>query len=315
MIDSMTSMRAINQSRFGGPEVLTEVELPKPQAAPTEVLVAVRAAGVNPVDAKWRAGSAVFGEPPFVVGWDVSGVVEEVGVGVTTHRPGDEVFGMPLFPRPAGAYAEYVVAPSRQFVAKPAALDHPHAAALPLVGLTAWQSLVETADVREGQRVLVHAAAGGVGHVAVQIAKARGAHVIATASAAKHDFVRDLGADEVVDHTAVDFAEVVRDVDVAFDTVGGDIGVRSVPTVRDGGLVVTILGNTQQDLERAAGDRVRAAAVLVEPDRLGLLALVDLVDRGLLRVELDSVLPLAEATKAHELIESGRTRGKIVLTV
>ncbi|MFD7659406.1 NADP-dependent oxidoreductase [Actinosynnema sp. NPDC059797] len=308
-------MRAISQSSFGGPEVLTEVDVPKPQAGPTEVLVAVRAAGVNPADAKWRAGAALFGEPPFVLGWDVSGVVEEVGVGVTTHRPGDEVFGMPLFPRQAGAYAEYVVAPSRQFVAKPAALDHPHAAALPLVGLTAWQSLVETADVREGQRVLVHAAAGGVGHVAVQIAKARGAHVIATASAAKHDFVRELGADEVVDYTAVDFANVVRDVDVAFDTVGGDTGVRSVPTVRDGGVVVTILGNTEQDLARAAGDRVRAAAVLVEPDRLGLLGLADLVDRGLLRVELDSVLPLAEAAKAHELIESGRTRGKIVLTV
>jgi NADPH:quinone reductase-like Zn-dependent oxidoreductase len=313
IIEVMTSMRAISQYEVGGPEVLTEVELPRPQAGPTEVLVRVRTAGVNPVDAKTRARGTLLGPPPFVLGWDVSGVVEEVGVGVTTHRPGDEVFGMPLFPRQAGAHAEYVAAPSRHFVPKPAALDHPHAGALPLVGLTAWQSLVETADVRQGQRVLVHAAAGGVGHVAVQLAKARGAHVIATASAPKHDFVRDLGADEVVDHTAVDFAEVVRDVDVAFDTVGGDVGVRSVPTVRDGGIVVTILGDTRQALQEAAGDRVRTAAVLAEPDRVGLFGLVDLVERGLLRVELAAALPLAEAARAHELIETGRTRGKIVL--
>lgn len=314
MIDAMSTMRAISQNSFGGPEVLTEVTVPKPVPGPTEVLVRVHAAGVNPVDAKTRAGGRFLGEPPFVLGWDVSGVVEEVGFGVTAHRPGDAVFGMPLFPRQAGAYAEYVVAPARQFAPKPAGLDHHHAAALPLVGLTAWQSLVETADVREGQRVLVHAAAGGVGHVAVQIAKARGAHVIGTASAAKHDFVRSLGADEVVDYTAVDFAEAVRDVDVVFDTVGGDTGVRSVPTVRDGGFVVTILGNTQQALAEAAGGRVRTAAVLCEPDRVGMLALADLVDRGLLRTELDAVLPLAEAARAHELIESGRTRGKIVLT-
>ncbi|WP_211269096.1 NADP-dependent oxidoreductase [Saccharothrix syringae] len=306
-------MRAISQRTFGGPEVLEAVELPVPEPGPTEVLVRVRAAGVNPVDAKTRAGGRFLGEPPFVLGWDVSGVVERVGFGVTLYRPGDEVFGMPLFPRQAGTHAEYVVAPSRHFAPKPAALDHEHAGALPLVGLTAWQSLVETADVREGQRVLVHAAAGGVGHVAVQIAKARGAHVIGTASAAKHDFVRALGADEVVDHTEVDFAEHVRDVDVAFDTVGGDTGVRSLPTVRDGGIVVTILGDTHQALAEAAGDRVRTAAVLCEPDRLGLLALADLADRGLLRTELAAVVPLAEAARAHELMGSGRTRGKIVL--
>ncbi|NUT91601.1 MAG: NADP-dependent oxidoreductase, partial [Saccharothrix sp.] len=247
---------------------------------------------------------------------DVSGVVEQVGFGVTLFAPGDEVVGMPVFPRQAGAYAEYVVAPSRHFAHKPAALDHPHGAALPLVGLTAWQSLVETADVQPGQRVLVHAGAGGVGHVAIQIAKARGAHVITTASAAKHDFVRSLGADEVVDYTAVDFAQAVRDVDVAFDTVGGDIGARSVPTVKPGGLVVTILGSSLETLEAAAEGRdVRIAAVLCEPDRHGLLALTDLVDRGALRTELDTVLPLEQAAKAHELLETGRTRGKIVLTV
>ncbi|MBP2336421.1 NADPH:quinone reductase-like Zn-dependent oxidoreductase [Saccharothrix coeruleofusca] len=311
----MTAMRAISQDRFGGPEVLHEVERPRPEPGPTEILVRVHAAGVNPVDAKTRATGYLLGELPFVLGWDVSGVVEAVGFGVTLFRPGDEVFGMPLFPREAGAYAEYVVAPTRHFAPKPAALDHPHAAALPLVGLTAWQSLVETAHLQAGQRVLVHAAAGGVGHVAVQLAKARGAHVIGTASAAKHDFLRELGVDEPIDYTTADFAEQVRDVDVVFDTVGGDIGVRSVPVVRPGGTVVTILGNTLPALaEAAAGREVRAAAVLCEPDRLGLTALADLVEGGALRTELDAVLPLAQAGKAHELIESGRTRGKIVLT-
>ncbi|XVV07934.1 NADP-dependent oxidoreductase [Actinosynnema sp. CA-248983] len=308
-------MRAISQDRLGGPDVLHEVTRPVPEPGPTEVLVRVHAAGVNPVDAKTRANGG-FLTPPFVLGWDVSGVVERVGFGVTLFAPGDAVIGMPRFPHEAGAYAEYVVAPSRHFVRKPAALDHPHGAALPLVGLTAWQSLVETADVRPGQRVLVHAGAGGVGHVAVQVAKARGAHVIATASAAKHDFVRSLGADEVVDYTAVDFAEVVRDVDIAFDTVGGDVGARSVPTVKPGGIVVTILGRSQDTLNAAAaGTGVRTAAVLCEPDRHGLLALADLVERGALHTELDTVLPLEQAAKAHELLETGRTRGKIVLTV
>jgi NADPH:quinone reductase-like Zn-dependent oxidoreductase len=311
----MSTMRAISQDHAGGPEVLHEVVLPKPEPVPTEILVRVRAAGVNPVDAKTRArGVLAGGGPPFVVGWDVSGVVEAVGGGVTLYRPGDEVFGMPRFPHQAGAYAEYVTAPSRHFTHKPAALDHVHAAALPLVGLTAWQSLVETADVRPGQRVLVHAAAGGVGHVAVQIAKARGAHVIGTASAAKHDFVRSLGADEVVDYTRVDFASVVRDVDVVFDTVGGDIGIRSVPTVKPDGIIVTILWPTLPDLAAAAGD-VRTAAVLVEPDRHGMLALADLVERGLLRAEVEATLPLADAARAHERIENGRTTGKIVLTL
>ncbi len=311
----MSTMRAISQDRLGGPDVLHEVARPVPEPGPTEVLVRVHAAGVNPVDAKTRANGG-FLTPPCVLGWDVSGVVEEVGFGVTLFAPGDEVIGMPRFPHEAGAYAQYVVAPSRHFVHKPAALDHPHGAALPLVGLTAWQSLVETADVRPGRRVLVHAGAGGVGHVAVQIAKARGAHVIATAGAAKHDFVRSLGADEVVDYTAVDFADVVRDVDVAFDTVGEDIGARSVPTVKPGGIVVTILGRSRDTLDAAAaGTGVRTAAVLCEPDRHGLLALADLVERGALRTELDTVLPLEQAAKAHELLETGRTRGKIVLTV
>ncbi|MEV4165220.1 NADP-dependent oxidoreductase [Nonomuraea dietziae] len=199
-------MRAISQEVLGGPEVLTVVELDRPMPGPTDVLVRVHAAGVNPTDWLHRASGLYLGTPPFVLGWDVSGVVEAVGAGVTLHKVGEEVFGMLDYPSGAGAYAEYVSAPSRNFARKPAGIDHIEAAALPVAALTAWQALVDTADLQPGQRVLIHAAAGGVGHLAVQLAKALGAYVIGTASASKHDCVRSLGADEVIDYSQTDFA-------------------------------------------------------------------------------------------------------------
>jgi len=296
-------MRAISVREAGGPDVLELVELDRPEPGAVEILVRVRAAGVNPTDWKGRArGSGLDGvSAPFVPGHDVSGVVEAVGLGVRLFAPGDEVFGMPLFPHYVGGYAEYVTAPPRHFARKPAALDHVSAAGLPLAGLTAWQSLVDHANVQPGQRVLIHAAAGGVGHLAVQIAKARGAHVIGTARAAKHDFLRDLGADEVIDYTAVDFTDATGDLDVVLDTIGGEYGPRSRGLLRPGGTFVSLAGSTEPDF------------LLVEPDHAGMLALADLVEKGQLRVVIDSVFPLAEAAKAHELGEGGRTTGKIVL--
>ncbi len=290
-------MRAIMAQRAGGPDVLEEVELDRPEPGPVEVLVRVHAAGVNPTDWKSRART----ESPFIPGYDVSGVVEAVGPGVRMYAPGDEVFGMPLFPKHVGAYAEYVVAPPRHFARKPASLDHVTAAGLPLVGLTAWQSLVDFANIQAGQRVLIHAAAGGVGHVAVQIAKARGAHVIGTASAAKHDFVRGLGADEVIDYTTTDFTTATGDLDVVLDTIGGDYAPRSRPLLRDGGIYIALTPG--EDF------------LLVEPDHAGMLALVDLVEKGQLTVAIDSVFALADAAKAHERGETGRAQGKIVLRV
>ena len=194
-------MRAIRQLSLGGPDVLELADVPRPEPGPTEVLVRVAAAGVNPVDWKVRARGGFLGEPPFTVGWDVAGVVEELGRGVTRFTPGDRVFGMPRFPREAAAYAEYVTAPSRQLARIPEGLGDVEAAALPLAGLTAWQALVETAGVGPKSRVLILAAAGGVGHLAVQIAKARGAYVIGTARPEKHAFLASLGADEAVDYT------------------------------------------------------------------------------------------------------------------
>ncbi|MFF8277834.1 NADP-dependent oxidoreductase [Streptomyces lateritius] len=308
------TMRAITAAGWGEPEVLTETRVARPEPGPTEILVRVHAAGLNPVDWKSRAtgGFGGWAEQP-VLGWDVSGVVEAVGLGVTLYAPGDEVFGMPRFPGQAGAYAEYVTGPARHFARKPAALDHVRAAALPLAGLTAWQSLVGTAELRAGQRVLVHAAAGGVGHLAVQIAKARGAYVIGTASAAKHDFLRTLGVDEPIDYTAADFAETVRDVDVVLDCYGGDdYGTRSLAVLREGGTLVTL---PSPDAVPATERGIRTGFTLVEPDYAGLLGLAELVETGRLRPEVETVLPLEEAAKAHRLGESGRTRGKIVLTV
>ncbi|OZV78263.1 NADPH:quinone reductase [Micromonospora echinospora] len=309
-------MRAVSQDSLGGPEVLRVVEVDRPEPGISEVLVRVHAAGVNPTDLWHRATGGLLGETPVRLGWDVSGVVEAVGLGVTMFRPGDEVFGMPRLPQPAGTYAEYVTSPARHLARKPAALSHVEAAALPLAALTAYQSLVDTAGVRPGQRVLVHAAAGGVGHLAVQIAKAHGAHVVGTARAAKHAFVRGVGADEVIDYTRVDFASAVSDVDIVIDTIGGDYGPRSLRTLRTGGIVVSLASPAEARLAVEACDLgVRAGFTIVEPDHAGMKAIAALVEAGQLRPEVAVVLPLDQVAKAHEIAQAGRTTGKIVLTV
>jgi NADPH:quinone reductase-like Zn-dependent oxidoreductase len=313
------TMRAISPSAWGGAELLAEVETRRPAPGPTEILVRVRAAGVNATDFKQRVsgGLGLWGDPP-IPGYDVSGTVEEVGLGVSLFAPGDAVFGMPRFPHQAGAYAEYVAAPARQFAPKPQVLDHVQAAALPLAALTAWQVLVDTADVQPGQRILVHAAAGGVGHVTVQVAKARGARVIGTASAGKHALLRSLGADELIDYTATPFEQAVADIDVVVDTIGGDYLERSLGTLRAGGILVCLASPFdpgEKVAAEAAARGIRVAAPLVEPDRLALTEIAALVESGALRPVIDTVLPLADARRAHELGESGRTTGKIVLSV
>ncbi|MFD4524330.1 NADP-dependent oxidoreductase [Streptomyces sp. NPDC058470] len=310
------TMRAISQDVLGGPEVLKEVEKERPVPGPSELLVRVHAAGLNPTDWKHRAGGHFLKEPPFVLGWDVSGVVESVGMGVTLFKPGDEVFGMLPYPFGVGAHAEYVTGPARAFARKPSNVDHEQAGAIPLAALTAWQALVDTADVRPGQRVLIHAAAGGVGHLAVQIAKARGAYVIGTASAGKHDFLRELGVDEPIDYRETDFTEAVSDVDVVLDTVGGDYRSRSLRVLREGGLLVSILPRGAKDLiEEAEKLGVRAIELLVEADHAGMNGVAELVEAGKLRATIAGSFPLAEAAKAHALGDTGRTAGKLVLIV
>ena len=315
------TMRAIVATEPGPASVLKETRVPKPQPGGTEILVRVHAAAINPADWKTRAGGGWEGRNDLtdqgpILGWDVSGVVESVGRGVTRFQPGDEVFGMPLFPRFPGGYSEYVAAPSRQFAAKPAGLTHVQAAALPLASLTAYQALHDFAKVRPGQKVLIHAAAGGVGHLAVQIAKALGAQVVGTASAAKHDFLRGLGADEVIDYREVDFAEIVTGVDVVIDAIGGDYFDRSLRTMNPGGTFVALSYDVNAEMKARAAERdIVADFMLVEPDLGGMTAIAALVAEGRLRPVIEAELPLAEAAKAHELGETNRASGKIVLTV
>lgn len=315
------TMRAVVATEPGPATVLKETRVTKPEPGGTEVLVRVHAAAINPADWKTRTNGGWEGRPDVtaqgpILGWDVSGVVEAVGRGATRFQPGDEVFGMPLFPRFAGGYSEYVAAPSRQFVLKPAALTHVQAAALPLASLTAYQALHDHAQVRPGQKVLIHAAAGGVGHLAVQIAKALGAHVTGTASAAKHDFLRSLGADAVIDYHEADFAEAATGIDVVIDTIGGDYFDRSLRTMNPGGTLVALSYDVSPEMKARAAERdVTSDFMLVEPDLAALTVIRDWAADGRLRPVIDAELPLAEAGKAHELGETNRVTGKIVLTV
>jgi NADPH:quinone reductase-like Zn-dependent oxidoreductase len=308
-------MRIITQSTFGGPSVLDIVEVDVPRPGYGQVLIELGAAGINPVDLAVRSGAfALVGEPPFTLGWDIAGTVGDVGIGVSAFAPGDEVMGLVGFPSAGNAYADHVLASPNELVHKPASLTTEQAGALPLVGLTAWQALVGIARVEAGQRVLIHRAAGGVGHVAVQIAKARGAHVVGTARSAKHDLLRELGADTLIDYTTSDFVAEAGPIDVVLDLLGGDDAKRSAETLVRGGLLIGAIGN---DLgftaERAAERRVRFEVVSVRPSSADLLELVALVENGQLRVLVDEAVPLADVAKAHELVAAGHATGKVVL--
>jgi NADPH:quinone reductase-like Zn-dependent oxidoreductase len=311
---SQDTMTAVGQDELGGPEVLKLVTLPTPQPGISEILVRVHAAGVNPIDGAQRQTGAFVGQPPFVLGWDVSGTVEAVGPGVTLYKPGDEVFGLLPFPQGHGAYAEYAVGPTRVFVRKPDGLDHVHAAAIGMVGLTAWQALVDTAAVGEGSRVLIDGAAGGIGHLAVQIAKARGAHVTALTSAAHLDFVRSLGADEVIDYDSTDFTEAVRDQDVVLDVVGGDYPARALDVLRPGGILVSTQPSTLAPLAETAAERgIRVAGIIVEADEVGMSGLADLAATGKLAPTIAATFPLQEAGAASAMADLAATGGRFPL--
>jgi NADPH:quinone reductase-like Zn-dependent oxidoreductase len=312
-------MRVITQLSTGGPEVLELGEAEIPEPLPTEIRVRVGAAGVNPVDWKTRAGAgmaAVIGPPPFTVGWDVAGTVDAVGPGVTRFAVGDAVFGMPWFPRQAGGYAEFVTAPSRHFAHRPAGLSEVEAAGLSLAGLTAWQCLVDIAAVQPGQRVLVHAAAGGVGHLAVQVAKARGAYVIGTASSGKHHLLHDLGIDEAIDYRAEAFEKAIDPVDLVLDAIGGEVALRSLDVLHPEGRLICLPSAAAAAALSAAAERgLRATAMLAEPDGDGLEDLARLVDDRRLRVLVSETFPLERASHAHRAGQLGHTTGKLVLTV
>lgn len=316
-------MKAVRIHAYGGVEALRYEDAPRPSPGAGEILVRVHAAGVNPVDWKVRKGylqDAMRYRFPLVLGWDVSGTVAELGAGTTANgfALGDAVFGRPDLSRD-GAYAEYMIVKATELALKPATLDHVHAAAVPLAALTAWQALFEapkpftSANLQPGQTVLIHAGAGGVGTFAIQLAKWRGARVIATGSTRNVEFLKELGADEVIDYSRGPFEKQARDVDVVFDTVGFETQARSWSVLKEGGTLVSIVSAPSEDL--AKSQSAHAAYVFVQPDRTQLTEIARLIDAGALSVVIEDVLPLEEAARAHTLSEAGHVRGKLVLRV
>lgn len=315
-------MKAIVLREFGGRDVLGLEDVPRPVPEAGDVLIRIHAAGVNPVDWKIREGllqGRLPHEFPIIPGWDAAGVVEDVGSQATRFRPGDEVYAYcrkPVIQH--GCYAEYIALDETSVALKPRAFGFAEAASIPLAALTAYQSLFDAGGVRAGTHILIHAGAGGVGGFAIQLAKQAGAHVITTASARNHDYVKKLGADMVIDYNDQDFRTAIRDayprgLDVVYDTVGGDVQVASADVLKKGGTMVSILAFQDEDALRAASIIPKYVFVAPNAEQLDLLA--RMIDRGALLTHLSSVLPLDEAAEAHRLIESGHTVGKIVLRI
>ncbi|WP_157426024.1 NADP-dependent oxidoreductase [Agromyces salentinus] len=316
------TMRALVIDRTGEADELHLAEVPRPIRVSDEVVVRVVSAGVNPIDAKTRAGrgvSAAIGAYPFVLGNDFAGVVETVPYAGHPLHVGDRVYGSARPPRTPGSYAEFVTVSSMSVAPMPASLGFVEAAALPIAALTAWGAVVDVARVHDGQRVLVHAGAGGVGHLAVQLAAYFGAHVTATCSAANVEFVEGLGAERVIDYRAERFEEIAGEQDVVIDLIGNvkdDTGSRSLDVLRHGGLVVNVpTGSWPTMAEEASARGIRSTGYSCSPDARTLAVLTRLIDDGALRVHVERELPLAEGAEAHRLVEAGHVRGKVVLRV
>lgn len=310
-----TTMKAVRIHTYGGPEVLAYEEAPRPEAGENEVLIKVAAAGVNPVDWKVREGylaAWINHSLPLILGWDVSGVVQEVGPGVSNLTPGEAVYTRADLGRD-GAYAEYIAVNADHVVPTPRSLDMVQAAAIPHAALAAWQALFDIAGLTGGQTVLIHGAAGGVGHFAVQLARWRGARVIGTSSEQNLDFQRQLGVDEAIDYTATRFDEVVRDADVVRDTIGGEVLERCWKVLKTGGILVSLVEAPSEETAQAHG--VRQAFAGAAADGKTLSEIAALVDAGQVKPFVSTVLPLAEVAQAHALSQSMHTRGKIVLQV
>jgi NADPH:quinone reductase-like Zn-dependent oxidoreductase len=309
-------MKAVRFHTYGKPDLLVYEDVPKPEPAGGEVLVKVHATSVNPIDWKIRAGHlrGFRDYPlPFILGWDVSGVVESIGAGVTQWKPGDEVYGRPDVGR-NGAYAEYIAVKEGELARKPKSLDHIHSAAIPLAGLTAWQALFDAGGLASGQKVLIHAAAGGVGHLAIQFAKLKDLYVAGTASGRNQEYLKQLGCNLPINYETTRFEEVVHDFDAVIESMGGEVRNRSWKVLKHGGILVALIGPPPSD-EDAKSHGVRAAIIWAQtkPDQLAEMA--RLADSGRLRPEIAAVFPLRDGAKAHQMSETGHVRGKIVLQV
>ena len=300
---------------YGGPEVLQWEDAPRPRVERGEVLIRVHAAGVNPLDWKVRAGllnGSVQHRLPLIPGWDVSGVVDEVGAGVSRFKKGEEVFAM-SDPTRDGAYADYIAVREAAVAMKPKSLHHVRAAATPVSALTAWRSLFDLGHLQSGQRILIHGGSGGVGYFAVQLAKWKGAHVLTTASTKNQELLRKLGADEFIDYTNQKFEHVARRIDMVLDTIGGETQERSWPVLEKGGVLISLLQPPSKEKANQFG--VRGMMCSVQPDGAQLRHIAKLIDSAKLRPTIDRILPLSEARRAHELSQNGHVHGKIVLRV
>lgn len=318
-------MKSVEYTRFGEPDVLQLAERPVALPVGQQVRVKVLAAGLNPIDYKTRKGLGfVAGQIApqldsgvgWVPGYDIAGEVDAVGEDCRDWRVGDRVMGMIGFPLEGGGYAEYVMTTADMLCRVPERLSLEHAAGVPLAALTAWQALFEVGSVKEGDKVLIHAAAGGVGHFAVQFAKARGAYVIATASARNHDYLHEIGVDEAIDYTQTDFVDACYGLDFVLDTMGGDIGHWSLGVVAATGQMVTVPTVTAEQIIKEGEKRgIKTAGLTVYPDQEALMAIAELIETEDVIVHIDKQFPLHEANKAHTELETGHVRGKLVLTM
>ena len=314
-------MRAIVLTEAGGIDKLQIMDLPIPSVKADEVLVKVKAISVNPVDIKTRIGKSLYNdlknEPPIILGWDISGVITQIGSAVAEFKIGDEVFGMINFPGHGRAYAEYVAAPAGHLALKPKNITHEEAAVATLAALTAWQALVSQAKVQKAQRVLIHAAAGGVGHYAVQVAKYLGAYVIATSSATNKDFVLSLGADEHIDYKTQVIAEVVKDIDFVLDPVGGDNVDQSIVVAKKGGTVIVLPSGsiTEARMEKAKQKGINFYFFVVASNGQDMKTIAGLLEKGIIRSHVSQTFPFDKMGDAHRQVETGRTSGKIAVII
>jgi NADPH:quinone reductase-like Zn-dependent oxidoreductase len=312
-------MKAIVLKEPGDTSQLVIENITTPTPGKNEVLIKTRAFSVNPVDIKTRSGKAYYNQlkeqPPIILGWDVSGKITEVGAEVAKFKVGDEVFGMVNFPGHGKAYAEYVLAPADHLALKPANISHAEAAATTLAALTAWQVLSQQAKLRSGERIMIQAASGGVGHFAVQLAKYLGAYVIGVSSTANEQFVRELGADEHIDYTKSPFEESVKNVDVVFDALGAQTASRSLPVLKRGGRMIAIAGILEETKKLAEEKNITASNYLVHSSGEDMKMLAQLLQEEKLKPHISNELPFENITDAHKQIESGRTKGKVVVTM
>ena len=314
-------MQAVQIVKFGPPDVLKLMDIPVPVPAPNQVLVRVHAAGLNPVDWKTRSGLGFAAEQirdrlPWTPGYDISGTVEQCGTNVSGLAPGDPVFGMIGFGARGGGYAEYALADATELATKPLSLPHPDAAGVPLAALTAWQALIITGKLVAGETVLIHAAAGGVGHFAVQLARHYGARVITTASPGNHEWLYKLGAEQCIDYTRQDFTRLVDNIDLVIDGVGGGTGMRSLDVLSPTGRLVCLPTISAKQIQAKADELgLNATGILVHMDREQLTTIAGLLDQGKINVHIEKTYSLTDAPRAHQHLETGHVAGKLVLTI